>query len=113
MKALLGAGAAGFFVAVAILLLSWTPYFSELNSTAYDFTLRLAGPVPITSPTVIVAIDDDSLRRQGQWPWSREKLAKLVNRIESARPLTIAVDLLLDDKGTPEGDGALAAAISN
>ena len=83
MKALLGAGAASCFVAVAILLLSWTTYFSELNSTAYDFTLRLAGPVPIKSPTLIVAIDEDSLRRDGRWPWSREKLARLIDRIES------------------------------
>src|SRR5437867_13256182 len=98
MKPVLGAVAASCFVAIAILLLSWTTYFSELNSTAYDFTLRLAGPVPVKSPTLIVAIDDESLQRIGRWPWSREKLAQLIDRIESAKPRTIAVDMLLDDK---------------
>src|SRR5215831_14947809 len=95
MKALLGAVAASCFVAIAILLLSWTTYFAELNSTAYDFTLRLAGPVPVKSPTLIVAIDEDSLRRKGRWPWSRENLARLLQRIETANPRVIAVDLLL------------------
>ena len=46
MKALFGAVAASVLVAVAILLLSWTTYFAELNSTAYDFTMRLAGRFP-------------------------------------------------------------------
>jgi CHASE2 domain-containing sensor protein len=87
--------------AVAILLLSWTTYFAGLNSTAYDFTLRLAGPVPVQTPAVIVAIDEDSLHRIGRWPWTRDKLAAIIERIETAKPLAIAVDVLLDDKSTP------------
>jgi signal transduction histidine kinase/CHASE2 domain-containing sensor protein len=113
MKALWGAVAASCLVAVAILLLSWTSYFSELNSAAYDFTLRLAGPVSVKSPTTIVAIDEDSLRRIGGWPWSRDKVARLIDRIESAKPRVIALDMLLDDKKAPETDNMLAAAIAN
>ena len=78
MKHVFGAVAASCIVAVAILLLSWTTYFAQLNSTAYDFTLRLAGPIPPTSPVIIVAIDDDSLDRVGALPWSRDKLARLL-----------------------------------
>jgi CHASE2 domain-containing sensor protein/nitrogen-specific signal transduction histidine kinase len=113
MKALLGVIAASCFVAVAILLLSWTAYFTQLNFTAYDFTLRLAGPVPAKSPTLIVAIDDDSLRQKGAWPWSHDKLADLIKRIESAQPRAIAVDILLDDKTNSDQDNALAAAIAS
>src|SRR5438552_16349980 len=76
MKALLGAVAASCFLAVGILLLSWTTYFAELNFTAYDFTLRLAGSVPPKSPTVIVGLDEESLRIGG-WPWPREKFPHL------------------------------------
>ena len=100
-------------MAVAILLLSWTSYFSELNSAAYDFTLRLAGPVSVKSPTTIIAIDEDSLRRIGGWPRSRDKVARLIDRIESAKPRVIALDMLLDDKKAPETDNMLAAAIAN
>jgi len=114
MKPVLTAVAASCFVAVAILLLSWnTTYFDGLNSTAYDFTLRLAGPVPVQSPTVIVAIDEDSLQRIGRWPWSRDKIAQLIARVDSAKPRTIAVDILLADKTNPAEDDALATAIAN
>ena len=113
MKALLGAVAASCFVAVAILLLSWTTYFNQLNLAAYDFTLRVAGPVPIKSPTLIVAIDEESLRRIGGWPWSRDKIARLIDRIESGKPRAIGVDVLLDDVTTQDADYALQTAIAN
>ena len=112
MKPVSGAVAASCIVAVAILLLSWTTYFAQLNSSAYDFTLRLAGPISPSSPTVIVAIDEDSIDRIGSWPWSRDKIARLIERIQSAGPKTIAVDLLLDDTKTDEEDRALDAAIA-
>jgi signal transduction histidine kinase/CHASE2 domain-containing sensor protein len=113
MKAVLGAVAASVFVAVAILFLSWTYYFPELNSTAYDYTLWLAGPVPVKSPTLIVAIDEDSLRRFGGWPWSRDKLARLIDRIETGSPRAIAIDILLNDETTSDADFMLATAIAN
>ena len=99
-------------MAVSILLLSWTTYFAQLNSTAYDFTLRLAGSIPPTSPILIVAIDDESLYRNGAWPWSRIKLARLLEGVEAGGPRVIGMDLLLDEKKTQEEDNALAAAIS-
>lgn len=113
MKHVFGAVAASFLVAVAILLLSWTTYFAQLNSAAYDFTLRLAGPITPTSPTVIVAIDEDSLTRIGAWPWSRENLAQLLTRIEAGRPRVVAFDMLLDDRKAEAGDVALANAITS
>src|SRR5947207_4794628 len=113
MKSVLGAVAASCFVAVAILLLSWTIYFVELNSSAYDFALRLAGPVPPSSPVVIVAIDEDSLDRIGMWPWSRDKLARLIQGVSAGKPRAIALDLLLDNGTSEDGDYALALAIAN
>jgi signal transduction histidine kinase/CHASE2 domain-containing sensor protein len=91
----------------------WTAYFIQLDLIAYDFTLRLAGPVTPESPTVIVAIDDDSLGRVEAWPWSRDKIAKIVNRIEQDEPRAIALDILLDEATTEEADAALAESISN
>src|SRR5207237_6343128 len=113
MKSVLGAVAASCLVAVGILLLFWTTYFAELNSTAYDFALRLAGPVSPSSPTLIVAIDEESLGRIGMWPWTRDKLARLVGGVLVGSPRAIALDLLLDDETTEDADHALAQAIAN
>jgi signal transduction histidine kinase/CHASE2 domain-containing sensor protein len=112
MNHALRAVAAGSILAVAILLLSWSTYFAQLNSTAYDFTLRLAGPVPPMSPTVIVAIDEDSLDHVGSWPWPRDKIAQLIDSIEAGAPRVIGVDVLLDERTIEENDQALALSIS-
>jgi signal transduction histidine kinase/CHASE2 domain-containing sensor protein len=104
--------AAGVFAAAGVLLLFWFfGYFEQLNSIAYDFTLRLAGPIHPSGPTVIVAIDEDSVGKVGQWPWSREKLARLIEQVESHHPKVIVLDILLDDATKPEADAALAEAI--
>jgi signal transduction histidine kinase len=113
MRSVLGAVAASCIVAVAILLLSSTTYFAELNSLAYDFALRLAGPVSPSSPTVIIAIDEDSLARIGMWPWSRDKLARLIDGVSLGKPRAIALDIVLDNETSKDADFALAVAIAN
>ena len=50
---------------------------------------------PRSEPVVIVAIDEDSLRVHGQWPWPRSWLARLVGRIAEARPAAIGLDILM------------------
>jgi signal transduction histidine kinase len=112
MKQLFAVAAACLTFAVVVLLLSWTTYFSQFNSSAFDFTLRIAGEIKPASPTVIVAIDEDSVRRVGRWPWSRDKLAVLLDRIQEGKPRTIAMDVLLDDTTEEASDRALADAIS-
>jgi CHASE2 domain-containing sensor protein/signal transduction histidine kinase len=62
--------------------------------------------------TLIVAIDDRSLAAEGQWPWDRAKVAKLIERIDAANPKLIVVDVLYTEPSTPEGDAALARSIA-
>src|SRR5215471_8958356 len=113
MKHLVAVLATCVGVALAILLLSWTTYFSELNSRAYDFTLRIAGELKPASPVTIVAIDEESLDRIGKWPWTRDKLAELIDRVQAGTPKAIGVDILLDDSSPmPASDDILAEAIA-
>jgi len=47
------------------------------------------------------------------WPWTRDKLARLIERVSTGNPRTIALDLLLDNETTEDADYALARAIAN
>jgi adenylate cyclase len=53
---------------------------------------------------VIVAIDDDSLKAQGQWPWPRHVMADLIARILAGKPAALGVDIfwLEPDRASPE-----------
>lgn len=57
-----------------------------------------------SAPAIIVAVDDESLARIGQWPWPRETVARLIDRIAAREPAAIAVDLLFSepDRSSPE-----------
>jgi len=45
-------------------------------------------------PVVIVAIDDKSLAQYGQWPWSRARVADLVDKIAAGKPSVLGVDII-------------------
>lgn len=63
------------------------------------------------APVRIVDIDDESLRRLGQWPWPRDLVAKLLADIGAGEPASVAVDVLFAERdgGTTPGNDALLA----
>ena len=66
---------------------------------AFDAYQRWAPRARHSGPAVVVAIDDESLRLHGQWPWPRTWLAQLVSRIAESNPAAIGVDIVM-----PEAD---------
>ncbi|KEO92035.1 hypothetical protein EH31_05020 [Erythrobacter longus] len=42
---------------------------------------------------VVVMIDDESVRKKGQWPWRRTDVAALIENIAIAQPAAIGVDI--------------------
>lgn len=54
---------------------------AQLERLAYDVRLRLTAPEG-TDPRIVVAdIDERSLAAEGHWPWPRDRLARLVERL--------------------------------
>jgi adenylate cyclase len=70
--------------------------FIELKLLDLKFLYR--GAVPASPDLAIVAIDDDSLKSLGRWPWSREVLSKLMQRLKEAQPKVIGLDIIFAEK---------------
>ncbi|MBX4215489.1 adenylate/guanylate cyclase domain-containing protein [Candidatus Parcubacteria bacterium] len=64
---------------------------------------RLAAPKPVDDRLIIVAIDDASLKRIGQWPWPRSVFAKAFAKLDQAKPLAVALDVVFAE---PSRQGA-------
>ncbi len=97
-------------VAFALLRLA-TPWPLELlDLKALDLRFALRGARAATNAVVIVAIDERSLARFGRWPWPRNRLADLVERLTADGARTIAFDAVFDQADAPN-DPAFAAAI--
>ena len=91
------------------------PLFREhLESKTYDLRLHLRNMLvkqPATDNIVIVVIDEKSIAAIGRWPWSRAVQAELVQKISSAKPQVIGIDIMYSEPENPQADARLAAAI--
>jgi len=85
------------------LLVLWRPNFTEfMELKLYDLKFRFRGSRPPSPEVVILAIDDDSLKKVGRWPWSREDLARLLQVLKGAGPRVIALDIIFAEKQETE-----------
>ncbi len=84
---------------------------AERASLSGRFALR--GPRPLRAPVAIVAIDEASLARYGQMPWSRVVFAKLLDRLTALGASAVGFDIAFVEPGRrqPGEDQALAEAI--
>ncbi|MFZ6799410.1 CHASE2 domain-containing protein [Undibacterium sp. Di24W] len=79
-------GGSAFFIFAALALSFFIPQvfptlFKPVDYLLNDFrTNQVNKGTPVKS-IVIVDIDERSLREQGAWPWSREKMAKLISSL--------------------------------
>jgi adenylate cyclase len=96
-------------------------YLDLVDARAVDYRLLQRGARSGTAQVVIVGIDDRSLAEFGRWPWSRARMALLVEALAGAKPAVIGFDivqseptesfLLAGDGGAPGGsEDAVAAA---
>jgi adenylate cyclase len=53
----------------------------RVENYLYDLRVRFAMPGGVDRRIVIVDIDESSLAREGQWPWSRTRLAALMDAL--------------------------------
>ena len=75
---------------------SWSQtIISRLDFLAYDLRLNLTLPAEraIADNVVIIDIDEASLRAEGRWPWSRQKMGHLVAELKAAGVHTIGFDV--------------------
>jgi adenylate cyclase len=66
----------------------------SLRLRGFDFLEQIAPRKYQPLPVAIVTIDDKSLAQYGQWPWSRARVAQLVDKIASGKPSVLGVDII-------------------
>ena len=102
--------------AIALVLVLWIALpggFAQLDRHAYDILLRHTAQPPATGRVSIVTVDERSIEEIGQWPWRRDVVARLVERLHGLGARVVALDIILseaDRLGGPEADARLATA---
>jgi len=55
--------------------------FEQIEFKTLDARFQSRGAIPPDQRIVILAIDDKSLAKVGRWPWSRDKIGLLIERV--------------------------------
>ncbi|MEK7120487.1 MAG: adenylate/guanylate cyclase domain-containing protein [Patescibacteria group bacterium] len=69
--------------------------FSNLENIIED---QLFAKQPLDSQILIVAIDDASIGKYGQWPWPRALFASFFEKLKEAPPRSVALDVMFSEK---------------
>jgi adenylate cyclase len=76
-----------------------TGAFTKARQFLFDGYQKNYPREPQSQPVTIVAIDELSLSRYGQWPWPRTQLAALLEAITAYQPAAVGLDMYM-----PEAD---------
>ena len=115
-RLILSCGAIPMLV-VALLTLYRPDAFTRAERALYDVMLRSIPTTRPSSQVVVVDVDERSLSAVGQWPWRRDVVARLTERLRALGARVVALDIIFAEpdrdatstKGDP--DRALAAAV--
>ncbi len=78
-------------------------YLDRMEMLSYDLRLNHTLPYRHDSKIVIVDIDEKSLAEEGHWPWSRNKLALLVDNLFRRKAAVVGFDVVFAEKDDSSG----------
>ncbi|MBX3584649.1 MAG: adenylate/guanylate cyclase domain-containing protein [Rhizobiaceae bacterium] len=89
----------GLLVIAAVVIGAYSPVspLGRLDDLVFD-TYQKLRPRPATESAVaVVDVDDESIRRLGQWPWPRTVIARIIDRLTEEGVATIGLDVVFSE----------------
>ncbi|HEX4870605.1 MAG TPA: adenylate/guanylate cyclase domain-containing protein [Moraxellaceae bacterium] len=81
----------------------------RLDELIYDWRFQWLTPARPESPVpvVVVDIDEQSLKQEGRWPWSRARVARLVTALEQQGVRLVGFDVVFSEPESNPADAVL------
>lgn len=79
-------------------------FLEFLDLKVSDLRFRVRGPAEISPRVALLTIDDRSLEEVGRWPWSREKMASIIQEMAKYEASSIGFDIIFSE---PQKDSSL------
>jgi len=76
----------------------FTSIYTPLDNILRDKMFLIRGEIPTTKKVVIVDIDEKSLSKFGQWPWSRDIISQIIVNITNDNASVIGLDMFFAEK---------------
>ena len=69
------------------------PFLELVELKAYDLHFQQRGRIKPLGLVTFVTIDEESVKREGRWPWPRRRMAQLIEAVASQSPRGIGLDM--------------------
>jgi adenylate cyclase len=98
----------------SVLFVHWlgVPLLDRTELITYDLRFHWRGERAPAPEVVLAVVDEKSLDALGRWPWSRTRMAELVDALSRYGARVIAFDIGFLEPESAQADGALASAIA-
>jgi len=79
-------------------------FLESLELKTYDLRMRLRAGGPDTkTDIVVVEIDDDSIRNMGRWPWPRNHMAAMIEKLKKHEASIIGLNVAFPEPEVSDG----------
>ena len=99
--------------ALATLAASFMPPVDHLETLLLAWGSRFMPTAQAPASVAVVAIDQATLDRRGSWPWPRERIIAVLERLQRFQPAAIGVMLPLNGAETPPAVESLRAELDS
>ena len=73
-------------------------FIDRINHINYDLNLNSLSSKPkISNDLVVIKIDEKSLKQVGRWPWPRNQVASLVNKLHQNGVSVVSLDIIFSE----------------
>ncbi len=106
-----------FILLMSSLFLLNIPLLNDhLEGLLTDIRFRMRNliyPPEVPEDIVIVAVDEESLKRYGRWPWPRQLQARLLEEVLRTGPRAVGIDIIYGEPESPLSDRRLGEVLSH
>ena len=74
------------------------PFVQQVENFLYDLRVTLTAPGGVDERIVVIALDERSVKAEGQWPWTRDKLAAMVTRLYGYGVVSVGFDAVFPER---------------
>ena len=90
-------------IAAAVLSLTRPAALTHVEYDVYDTLVRAVEPPRPSQRVVVVDVDEKSLSAIGQWPWRRDVIGQLIDRLRAMGAAAVGVDVIFPESDRDEG----------
>ena len=94
-------------IAFAFGYISQPIFLSFIDNKWYDTLLRAQPYGKTSNPPIIVDIDEKSLAQFGQWPWPRDRVGLLLEKIKRLGARSVSLDMVFPEPDRTSVDRSL------